>query len=1374
MTLHSHSFVPRLVALLVAASCGPLQAAPAAPQVVSGQASFAQQGNVFSITNTPNAIINWQSFSINAGEVTRFIQQSSDSAVLNRIVGQDPSRILGALQSNGHVFLINPNGILFGRDARIDVHGLTASTLALSNADFLAGKNNFQGGAGAGRLDNQGSITTPVGGKVFLLAPDVSNSGIITSPQGQVVLAAGHTVQLVDSANPDLHVVVAAPSDQAVNLGQIIAQGGKVGIYGALVRQRGVLNADSAQVGANGKIVLRASADAMLEAGSVTSATGAGKGGQVSVEGERVGMTGDARIDVSGAAGGGTVLLGGGYQGKNALVKNARQTLLGPKASIRADATSAGNGGTVVLWGDASTRAQGRISARGGPLSGHGGLVETSGHYLDVNGIVVDAGAARGASGTWLLDPFDIEVVASGGLATLADVDQFADAGSFVTINANTLSSVVSGTNIVLQATNNVKFSAPINPLLGPGSLQVDAGNNIYIDAAINTGGGALRLNANHPAFASTTGEIIMGSGGAINTFGGAVNMDGTQVSLFGPLSTQGGNVMINGGNLAHFGSNITTANGILHVTANDIMLGGAGTLADSGTGAMIFTATGGAFSLGSGYTLASSNNIAVGADVMTLDGMMGPSAGVRPMINFRTFTPTKDIDFSVDLGSGALELDPTWLATLDVAWLQIGGPSQLGNIHVYQEYVGGLANKLTLNTSGNILVSKPLSMPAGTGSALELILGGTNSAGNIATSPDSINPGGRLAADNVVLRANTMSLGASVTGSNAGHVTMMPHMASGQVQIGGGAADGANMLGLDNSELGLISARTLAIGDDLLQSNTLTVLPSGMDFSAFMNASSKLHLRGGQGDVNVQGNLTTAGGLLLQGSHIGTAPGARVKALGIILNAVQGIGSDPDPLTTEATFMAAANTMPGGVAPIHIANTGPLQLGRIQQIGAGNQGAITVSNIGAMTVPEFEPSSVTPVSISTGGAGKILLKTMSPLTINGDIISDTGTITLEAGGGGLLTIGPSGSVTSNAGSIALTAGDVLNNGSVSTLTGDINVTAADSASGSGTYNAPGGSINGLTPTVPQCLSNPALSGCTAILKAALDACIVNPLGPFCSALLPSLASCISDPSIYGCVAVLPKLADCILDPSKPGCSVVLPSLAACIADPSKPGCSVVLPSLAACIADPSKPGCSVVLPSLSACIANPSVLGCAVVLPSLAVCIANPSTPGCVVVLPSLSACIADPSKHGCVAVLPSLSTCIANPSAQGCSVVLPSLSACIEAPRTAGCVVVLPALTQCIANPSLPGCAVVLAERDNCEINPHAAACQVAAPEVPLEVVNAVLVTLVNAPGGDGAPDKLADEKKTDDKKADGEKDGNDEKIGVKDEVRKKTYCN
>src|SRR5882757_10224808 len=270
---------------------------PSGPQIVAGQVNILASGNRMLITNSPGAIINWQNFSINPGELTRFIQQNSSSSVLNRITGQNPSQILGALQSNGRVFLINPNGVLFGAGAQVNVSGLAASSLNLSNADFLAGKLDFSGAGKSGAIDNRGAITTPSGGQVYLIAPNVTNGGIITAPGGDVMLAAGQSVELADSNDPDMRVVVSAPGNQALNVGKVVAESGRVGIYGALVNQLGLVSANSAVAGANGKIVFKASGDTMLGEGSVTTATGVGTGGEVQVLGNRVGVTADAVID---------------------------------------------------------------------------------------------------------------------------------------------------------------------------------------------------------------------------------------------------------------------------------------------------------------------------------------------------------------------------------------------------------------------------------------------------------------------------------------------------------------------------------------------------------------------------------------------------------------------------------------------------------------------------------------------------------------------------------------------------------------------------------------------------------------------------------------------------------------------------------------------------------------------------------------------------------------------------------------------------------------------------------------------------------------------------------------------------------------------
>lgn len=513
------AFLPPVLAVcLGVAGTGSAVANPSNPTVVNGQVTFSQNGNVFTITNSPSAIINWNSFSINAGEMVRFIQQNSSSSVLNRITGQDPSRIMGALESNGRVFLINPNGIMFGAGSQVNVAGLVASTLAISNSDFLAGKNKFTAGDVAGAVSNMGAITTPSGGQVYLIAPDVTNSGIITSPKGDVVLAAGRSVQLADSSNPDMQVVVSAPTDRALNLGEVIAQGGRIGIYGALINQRGKLNANSAVVGENGKIILKASGTTLLEAGSTTTATGAGTGGEVQVLGEKVGLMGDALVDVSGQTGGGTALIGGDYQGKNATVMNAEQVYVGKDAVIKADAIASGNGGKVIVWGNQTAQAYGSIFARGGTASGNGGFIETSGNFLDVTGIRVNASAPKGKSGQWLLDPLDIYVTHVTNAVTLEDVDAFeTNATGITTIDTSKLAG--SGVDILLQAKRDIFFNNDVNIDTNAG-LTAQAGNNIYVNATVATHGvgGEIVLSANDNAAgtASRSGRVIIGSGGSV------------------------------------------------------------------------------------------------------------------------------------------------------------------------------------------------------------------------------------------------------------------------------------------------------------------------------------------------------------------------------------------------------------------------------------------------------------------------------------------------------------------------------------------------------------------------------------------------------------------------------------------------------------------------------------------------------------------------------------------------------------------------------------------------------------------------------------------------------------------------------------------
>src|SRR3990170_727870 len=271
-----------------AATGFPAFANPSGPSVAAGGATFAANGNTLNITSTPGAIINWAQFSIGKDEITRFIQQHAASGALNRVTGQDPSVILGQLLSNGRVFLINPSGIAFGKGAVIDVAGFAASTLNISDSDWLAGRMRFETRTGTeGKITNAGTITTPTGGFVYLVAPNVENQAdaVIKSPQGEIVIAAGKTVELVNSQTPDLRVEFTAPDNEAVNAGQVVASSGRVGIYGTLIKNSGVISASRAEIGDGGKVVLKAVKDVTLDATSRVEASGA-KGGAIKVQGE--------------------------------------------------------------------------------------------------------------------------------------------------------------------------------------------------------------------------------------------------------------------------------------------------------------------------------------------------------------------------------------------------------------------------------------------------------------------------------------------------------------------------------------------------------------------------------------------------------------------------------------------------------------------------------------------------------------------------------------------------------------------------------------------------------------------------------------------------------------------------------------------------------------------------------------------------------------------------------------------------------------------------------------------------------------------------------------------------------------------------------
>ena len=417
--LHRPEFHLRPSALAVALAFTPAwvfaQTLPTAPSVVQGSANVSRPGagqmNVQQ--NSQNVVINWQSFSIGANGRVVFNQPNAQSVALNRVTGSDPSAIFGSLSANGKVFLVNPNGVLFGAGASVNVGALVASTLNISDGDFAAGRYSFtRGNAAPASVVNEGNLQAAPGGAIALVGSTASNRGTIDAPQGTVALASGKTVTLDFQGDglTQLRVTEADLQALAANTGTLSADGGRVLMLadatqatGFVVNQGGVVRARSLTQGPGGVLIAGGAGDVSVTGSIDTRGEGGQRGGDVTLSGRNVGLLEQGRIDAGGDRGGAHVqLVASSVGGAGGVVAVARD------AQIAVDAGTRGDGGRIDITG-ASTRALGGFSARGGAVGGDGGLFKiTVSGGADTAGARVDASAAHGTAGTFNLDPFDV------------------------------------------------------------------------------------------------------------------------------------------------------------------------------------------------------------------------------------------------------------------------------------------------------------------------------------------------------------------------------------------------------------------------------------------------------------------------------------------------------------------------------------------------------------------------------------------------------------------------------------------------------------------------------------------------------------------------------------------------------------------------------------------------------------------------------------------------------------------------------------------------------------------------------------------------------------------------------------------------------
>ena len=442
-----------LTALSLAAAAA--QAGPTGGQVVSGNGQISNSGSTTTITqSSQNLSLNWQSFNIAPQETVTFQQPSAAAVAVNHIFDTNGSQILGHLNANGQVYLINPNGILFGKGSVVNVGGLVASTLNPDDSTPGSTTRSFSG-TGAGSVSNEGTITAAPGGYVVLMGNRVSNTGTIVAQMGSVGLGAGSAVTLTFN------------NDNLVSI-QV---------------DRSTLNSLAAN------------------------------GGLIQADGGRVVMTAGAR---------------------DALLASA----VNNTGVIEAQTVEDHEGAITLLAGMSAGQVNvgGTLDASA-PNGGNGGAIETSAARVTVaSNARITTAAASGLVGSWLVDPQDFTVAASGG-----------------DITGSTLSSELANTNIELQSSSgatggsgNVNVNDPVTWSANT-TLTLTASNNVNVNANVTATGASAGLvinpnTANGAETASGTGVFALNNGSSITLSGAhpSLSIAGQAYTVINSLGAEG------------------------------------------------------------------------------------------------------------------------------------------------------------------------------------------------------------------------------------------------------------------------------------------------------------------------------------------------------------------------------------------------------------------------------------------------------------------------------------------------------------------------------------------------------------------------------------------------------------------------------------------------------------------------------------------------------------------------------------------------------------------------------------------------------------------------------------------------------------------
>lgn len=982
-----------LAALTVA---GGALAGPQGEQVVRGDVRFERRGAETLIYAGRNSIINYRSFDVARGETVRFVQPDAASRVLNRINSAAPTRIDGNVFANGRVYFVNPAGVYFGQGSVINAAAIYAGAAQITDRDFLGNVDRFANARGS--VVNDGTIVTDF---AALLGRHVENNGTIIAPQGTIVMAAGNDF-LVRERQGNVTVKVAGTalaggSAGVVNAGE--ARGKTVSmaagdVLGMAMLNAGTIEARTVRLEGQGR-------GEVANTGTIDASSATGMGGDVRVLGEYVGIRGGS-IDASGAAGGGTVLVGGGERGAGE--RSARGTYLASDASVRADATGSGVGGRVVLWSSEVTNVAGEVSARGVDA---GGFVETSSKGELRVARTPDVTATAGKAGTWLIDPRNVTIVAGAGNTNINAASPFSPTGDDAQLGVDLIVAALNGGASVLIDTStggsqagditlatNLDFNGT-----GNGTLTLSAHNNIVINGTISdsvAGGDSLRLvliadsDANgsgdvsiNQAIALSTADLTVSGVNFSNAAGGTIDAGTVTLTHTGNV-VFGGDVRATASLSAHAGTdgtgNVSFASAGVALSSPSIALRAGDGAGGAGSAQVGLTTNAPSIrGLGGGGTSPTSFSVRQDAPITDV-GTLAASAfggGVTGMAYaLRSDDGAVTVSTGSKVASSLLSLTGTSVNIgTDVApgSLSVTGPATLaGNVNA---------------GAGSVSFSGTLAL----GSADRTITGGTVSLGGAVSSTGgglTLTNSGTATIGGAVTLTGTGAFVQNGTGAvtlNAGITTNNQDIVfSGAVTVGGSLNLSAGTGTIDfNNALALGNASVTMTGDEIDFAGADSVTGSGATLVLQPSANSvSIGVGGGAGTLDI-----SAGDLAALSAGFGTLTIGRAGGTHAI--AIAGT-TFRDPVAIRGGAITTSGNLVGtGSASIALAGSTIALGGNVTTAGQ----AITLTGDKLL-----------------GGATRTL--TGSAITLDGGTVSSTG---------GGLTIANSGLFTLDGGAVALT-----------------------------------------------------------------------------------------------------------------------------------------------------------------------------------------------------------------------------------------------------------------------------------------------------------------------------------------------------------------